>query len=669
MLMQKSASIRDSEVEGTRGDIISSDGRILAFSSPTYELRWDLKTQYLSNSSFFEKNVDSLAVCMSKMFGDSTAQSYAQAFRTAYEEKKTYYLIKKSVSRSQLTRIRKFPIFNKGRYRSGLIAISKYTRNTPHGMLAYRTIGYVNSQGPQVGMEMAFNDVLSGVKSKRREYKTGSGDWVPMYSPDDYIESENGCDIISTINMEIQDVADKSLREVLDKSNAQFGTVVVMEVKTGRIRAMVNLGYDKDKHIYTEDFNYAVGRTVPPGSTFKLASMIVLLEKTKMSIDDSIYVKGQEYLPQGRSKPITDDHSLAGMRSIREIFEYSSNVGVAQLMRRAFPKQADEQDFTNRLSYLGLDKVTNIDLLGEASPKFKFDSDKYWERGSLEMVSIGYENEFTPLQMLTLYNAVANDGVVMKPQIVEAVKKHGEIIKTIDPEILNKSICTKETIKKVQELLVGVVQRGTAASALKNNVCSIAGKTGTAQIVENEKIKGHNASFAGYFPADNPKYSCIVVVNSPKKFSVYGSSLGAPVFGKIAASLYARDRDIHPGKNFDIASYPDRKQLPVTKNGDRMILDRLYSTFNITMGNVENSQTLFVSTSNKNGVAELEPIYLGKAVVPDVKGMGLRDALYLLRQKNLDVTVVGRGVVKKQSLPPSTEIKGREKITIELAIN
>ena len=442
-----------------------------------------------------------------------------------------------------------------------------------------------------------------------------------------------------------------------------------MEVATGNIRAMVNLGYDTVKHVYTEDYNYAMGRTLPPGSTFKLASMIAVLEKTNMSIDDTIVVMGDEYpLPGRLDKPIKDDHSLAGKRSIRDIFENSSNVGVAQLVRATFPERADEIDFTNRLAELDLDKVTGVDLKGELSPVFRFANNKMWWRGSLEMVSIGYETEFTPLQMLTFYNAVANDGKMVKPQILEAVRKHGVLTYVTKPEALNSSICTMETIKKVKQLLEGVVQRGTASKVLKDNVCSIAGKTGTAQIFEGV-FKGHSASFAGYFPADKPKYSCIVVVNSPTKFSIYGSALAAPVFGEIAAKVYARDREIHGDKNYDIATLPDRKELPTTKYGDRGILDRLYSTFNIPMGNVENAQSLFVSTTNEKGVAVLEAISTRKAKVPNVVGMGLRDAMYLLRQKNLDVTVVGRGVVKKQSLPVDKDINGGEKITITLAVN
>jgi cell division protein FtsI (penicillin-binding protein 3) len=390
-----------------------------------------------------------------------------------------------------------------------------------------------------------------------------------------------------------------------------------------------------------------------------------------MDIDDLVDIKSDSYLPKGRTKPIKDDHDITpGQYTIREIFEKSSNVGVATLVRNTYPDIKDEQEFTTRLGKMNLDKVTGVDLHGEVEPVFRHAvQDNMWSRGSLEMVAIGYETEYTPLQILTFYNAVANDGKMMKPQILEAVRSHGVVVETIAPEVLNSSICNSATIKKVHELLKGVVQNGTA-NRIKSPYYEIAGKTGTAQIYENDKLVGHSASFAGFFPADHPKYSCIVVVTSPKNGNVYGSSLAAPVFKKIADKLYASDRDLHAGKNFDIASLPDNKKvLPTFKDGDRSILDRLFSEFNVTVGNLDNSQSLFVTTTNENGVVMLEPVSTRKAVVPNVVGMGLRDAMYLLRMKHLKVTVVGRGVVKKQSIPANTDIKGGEKITIELAIN
>ena len=380
-------------------------------------------------------------------------------------------------------------------------------------------------------------------------------------------------------------------------------------------------------------------------------------------------LKDGQYRVPGRDKPITDDHDMQGKHTIREIFERSSNVGVMTLVRNTYPTLDDEVVFTSRLSQMNLDKLSGVDLDGEEPPLFRYAGDKdFWSRSSLEMMSIGYETEYVPLQILTLYNAVANDGRMVRPSLLEAVKFHGKIIETYKPDVICSSICSYETIKKVREMLRGVVLKGTAQN-INLDYCPIAGKTGTAQLYNKGKVEGHSASFAGFFPADHPKYSCIVVIGRPDGNDVYGRTLAAPVFKKIVENLYARDRDLHTGKDFDIASMKDLKQLPDSKDGDRAILDRLFSVFNMPVGNVENSQNLFVSTTNENGVVMLEPISTRRVTVPNVVGMGLRDAMFILRKKNLKVNVVGRGVVKKQSLPVNAEIKGGEKITIELAVN
>ncbi len=670
-LQERSASIDDVVEEASRGDIISSDGRVLASTSRTYELRWDLMAEMLYKDSFFEKNVDSLASCMSKMFRDSSAECYARTYRKAFADKKRYFLIKKGVTHSQLTRIRKFPIFNRNRYKVGLMLDEKLTRVNPYGNLAARTIGYSNDLGPQVGVEMAFNEYLSGINGKKRKYKISSGDWYPLESYAGNIEPQDGKDVVTTINVEYQDIAEKSLLASLEKYKAKFGTAILMEVATGRVLAMVNLGYDSVSHKYSEKYNYAVLRGAPPGSTYKLASMVAVLEKTNQSIDDSIYLDGNEYLPPGRDKPIKDDHDVKpGWYSIRTIFEKSSNVGVARLVRNAFKEQSDASDFTQRLSYMHLNIKSGVDLKGENPPVFRYPGHKRWSAGSLEMVAIGYETEYTPLQILTFYNAIANNGKMVSPRLLDEIRSHGVVVKSGVTKSIDNSICSQETLMKVKELLEGVVERGTARGIRLDNL-KLAGKTGTAQLYEKGRMVGHSASFAGYFPADNPKYSCIVVVNSPmnERGDVYGSSLAAPVFKDIAVKLFACDRDLHRDKIFDLARLRDKNQTPAVKDGDRMIMDRLLSVFNIPVENVENSQTLFVSTTSEKGKIFLEPISTRKATVPNVVGMGLRDAMYLLRQKNLVVSVVGRGVVKKQSLPAYKEIKGGEKITIELAVN
>ena len=667
----KSASIRTEEEEGVRGDIISSDGCLLATSVPSYDLIWDFRVKNLRRNNLFEKNVDTLALCMSRLFGDSTAQAYSRMFRNAFEQNKSHYVVKTKISFAKMQEVRKFPIFKLGRYKSGLIIQEQRKRTYPYNELAKRCIGYATDD-VQVGMELAYNANLAGTKGKIRKYKVAGGDLYPLGTVDNDNMPQDGSDVIVTLDVGIQDVAERSLKKYLDTSKAQWGAAIVMEVATGKIRAMANLQYDEKSGQYLELFNHAIGTKVPPGSTFKLPAMIAVLEKTGMDIDDKIDMPGQYYKLPGGAKPIEDEkpHIFTGPTPIRTIFELSSNVGVATLARMAYPKAADEKEYTSRLGKMNLNSTTGIDIDGEISPILRDAGSKFWWGGSLEKVSIGYETEYTPLQILTLYNAVANNGRMMKPYLKEAVRKHGVITEVVEPVTLHWSICDEATLAKVHELLIGVVERGTA-KAIKNKYFQIAGKTGTAQIFEGDKLAGYSASFAGFFPADRPKYSCIVVVYKPKvsRF-IYGSAVAAPVFKEIVDALCAKDRDLHTKKNFDLASNADKKQLPDAKCGDKTVLDRLFSDFNVQVGNVEQSQQYhFVSTTNEGDVVNLDPVPVQKATVPNVVGMGLRDAMYLLRKQKLKVTAVGRGTVKKQSLPPYTKIKSGDKITIELAIN
>lgn len=672
-LLKKSASVTFKTIPGHRGDIISSDGRVLASSVLSYDLTWDFMVPKLREGDFFERNVDTLAACISKLFGDSTSQYYANSFRNAFKEEKRSYPIKKRITYAQMIQVRKFPIFKLGRYKSGLIITENSTRSIPHKELAKRCIGFINAQGAQVGLEKAYNDRLAGVDGKMRMRKMGNGEWREIESEEGNTPPIDGSDVVTTLDVSIQDVAENSLMEYMVKSKAEEGTAVVMEVETGKIRAMANLQYDTVSHSYLENFNVAVGRRMPPGSTFKLATMIAVLEKTGMGIDDKVDLPGQYYALPGNPKGIQDEepHILTGPTSIRTIFELSSNVGVARLVRNTYPTSADESEFTERLSKMHLDQITGVVIDGEASPAFRYAGSSGWWGGALEKMAIGYENEFTPLQILTLYNAVANGGRMVRPLLLECVKKHGVVIERGETEEREKAICDRETLRKVQELLVGVVQEGTASKAIKNDFFQIAGKTGTAQLVINNKVVGHSASFAGYFPADHPKYSCIVVIYKPKIYSyIYGSASAAPVFQKIAQELCIRDRDLHTKKNFDIASYNEKKQLPQTKAGDKAYLDRLYSDLNVQVANAKDmDQYHFVAPTNKADVVQLESVSLVKATVPNVIGMGLRDAMFLLKQHKMKVTVVGRGVVKKQSLPAYTNVKEGAKITIELAVN
>lgn len=668
----KSASISNNEEEGVRGDIISADGRLLATSVPTYKITWDFRVKPLRRNNLFENNVDSLAACMSQLFGDSTAQWYAQRFRTAFKENKGSFVVKPEVSFKQMKAMSTFPLIKLGRNTSGVIMEEIRRRKLLHNNLAQRCIGYVNAEGAQVGLEKAFNSKLAGTRGMVRKHKVAGGEMYSVNGDEEDKGPKDGSDVIVTLDVAIQDVAERTLLKYVDSSKAEWGTAIVMEVETGKIRAMANLTRDVKTGKCSESYNHAIGTKVPPGSTFKLASVMAALEKSGMGIDDKIDMPGKYYKFQGNAKPIEDDdsHVFTGPTPIRKIFEMSSNVGVAMLVRQVYKTLDDEKEFSQRLSKLNFDKVTGIVLDGEVMPAFKTPKSKTWWKGSLEKMSIGYEAEYTPLQMLTFYNAVANHGKMVRPLMLEAVRKHGIITEVGETSEINWSICDEATLEKVQELLVGVCERGTARG-INNKFFKIAGKTGTAQIFEKDKFTGYSASFAGYFPADCPKYSCIVVVYKPHNpHMIYGSGAAVPVFKEIAEVLCARERDLHTHRNFDLMSFDGRKQVPVAKNGDKEILDRLYSDLNVQVKTSEQAQQChYVSSTNEGDAVKLDQVPVLKAKVPNVVGMGLREAMYLLKKQNLVVTAVGRGVVKKQSLTPYSAIKTGDKITIELAIN
>ncbi len=660
------ATIKTIDVEPFRGDICAYDGRILATSMPMYSVHWDLSVKGLTDSLFY-RNVDSLARCMQSLFGDTTAEAYSKRFREAFTKKSKYFLVRNGVTLSQLTTMRKFPIFINGRGKSGFISEQKWVRNQPHKSLASRSLGYIRDGHGVVGMEAAYDDKLAGSKGTKLMKRLSSGEMYPMNSYSD-VEPVDGMDVVSTIDVNLQDIVEKSLRKKLAAHNAENGIAIVMEVSTGRIRAIANLSRD-DNGVYSESENKAITMAAEPGSTFKIPAIMAYLEETGASIYDSIDVGTDGLFVYGGHK-IKDDHPLKGRVSIKEIVEHSSNVGMSKLITSAFENNRDH--FISRLCNLRLDKPSGIDLIGEAQPFIRSSKDQGWSVASIAVMSYGYEVQLTPLQILTFYNAIANGGKMMKPYLLEEVRSHGEVVDKTKPVVLKSAICSQETLEKVQILLKSVVDNGTASS-LKNPLYGIAGKTGTAQIAqgntgyEGAKGKVYMASFAGYFPTDKPKYSCIVVVTAPTQGSYYASSVACPVFKDIADKLYSQDRELHNGKNFDLMQYENLKDnVPQIKSGDREILDRLCSMFNINLTNVEASQTPYVTPSVSNGAIRLEPLATSVHVVPDVKNMGLRDAMYILRNRGINVRVVGRGVVKKQSIPPSTTVKDGMTIILEL---
>jgi cell division protein FtsI (penicillin-binding protein 3) len=650
------------EIEAVRGNIYASDGSLLATSIPKYEIRFDANTDALRDDFFYE-NVDSLAHCLSQLFRDKTFSQYRAGLVSARKNNKRYHLIKRNVKFTELQEVVDFPIFRKGKYKGGFIYTQQNKRVRPFEVLAARTIGYEREGVKPVGLEGAYSKELSGVRGQRLEQKIAGGIWMPV-GEDEGVEPEDGSDVYTTIDVNIQDVAETALMEQLQKNDAEYGCVALMEVSTGEIKAIANLQKNKDGKYY-ESYNYMIGSATEPGSTFKLASLMVGFEDGYFDLDDMVDTEN------GRTRfydrVMKDSHEGGyGKISVKRSFEVSSNVAISKIINKYYADKP--QDFIDRLYRMGLDKKVGVEISGEGSPFIKSTDDNSWSGITIPWMSIGYELKMTPMQILTFYNAVANDGKMVKPKFVKEIRKSGKLVRTIETEVLNNSICSKKTIEMAQEMLLGAVEEGTAKN-LKNPRYKIAGKTGTAQVVnENHTYhsvdgKIYQASFVGYFPADEPKYTCIVVVNAPSGGSYYGSHVAGPIFKEVADKVYASSIEIHD----EILNRESnaKSKIPYSKDGYYADLNHIYSHLGIGMDASENvSDWVKVSTGEKEVKIynkKIAPIY-----VPDVVGMSVKDAIYILENEGMTVRFTGSGVVKKQSIAAGQKIIKGSKIILEL---
>ncbi len=661
----KNSTLKYFTIPANRGNILSDDERLLATSIPLYEVRMDLNTGFLSDNVFYSK-VDSLALCLSNLFKDKSRGKYKQELISARKKLKRYHLIKKEVNYIQLKKLKSFPIFRRGRYEGGLIYLQENRRIRPHNELSARFIGYTtkSNRGNIVGIEGAYDQQLSGVEGIKLKQKISTNVWIPMSNKNE-VEPKDGMDVVTTINIDYQDVAEKALLKQLIEHDAHHGTVILMEVSTGEVKAIVNLG--KDKHsVYRELFNYAIGESSEPGSTFKLPVLIAALEDGYVNLDDTIDTGNGIF--KYYDKTIRDNNYFQGgygKLTLQRVFEQSSNVGVAKIITEAYKDRPHH--FVDRLYSMNLNEKLGIDIKGEGQPLIKYPGDRLWSGISLVMMSHGYEVRLTPLQTLTFYNAVANDGKMVRPKFVNELQYHGKTIKKFETEILNPSICSKSTLKKARKLLEGVVENGTARN-LNNPYFKIAGKTGTNQIYnkkygyKSDSIVSYQASFVGYFPADNPRYSCIVVVNSPSGSVYYGHQVAGPVFLEIAKRIYAAGikKEKPEADNKIIA------ELPYSKNGNRLELKKVFRDLNIEVRDA-GADNNWVTTTKKKDYIELKDRKIIQNLVPNVISMGAKDAVYLLENAGLKVVLIGRGSVKSQSIPPGTLIKKGQEIILEMS--
>lgn len=651
------------EIDAVRGNIYAADGSLLATSIPKYEVRFDAVTDAITDT-YFNEHVDSLAYQLSQLYPDKSKTDYEVELKNARKQGKRYHLIRRNVKFTDLKIIKEFPIFRRGQYKGGFITVQQNKREKPFKMLAFRTIGYQREGVKPVGLEGAYTKELSGVKGKRWEQKIAGGVWMPLEDGTGK-EPEDGSDIYTTIDINIQDVAEHALENQLNQHGAEYGCVALMEVATGEIKAIANL-QRKEDGTYSERYNYVIGAATEPGSTFKLASLMAGFEDGYFGLDDIIDTENGK--TRFYDAVMKDSHEGGyGGITVKRGFEVSSNVLVSKMINKHYLSRP--QDFIDRLYNMGLGKKLGVEITGEGAPFIKNSDDPTWSGITIPWMSIGYELKLTPLQLLTFYNAVANDGKMVKPKFVKEIRKRGVLVKTIETEVLNNSICSEKTIKMAQEMLEGVVENGTARN-LKNDKYKIAGKTGTAQVA-NEHHNYHSidgkiyqASFVGYFPADNPKYSCIVVVNAPSSGTYYGSHVAGPIFKEVADKVYANSIQIHDEIN--VKENLAVSRIPYAMDGYYTDHQKIYSALNIkTELTSENPKWVKVKTEDKQvkiANKKVAPIY-----VPDVTGMSIRDALFILENQGMRVQFFGNGMVKKQSINPGEKIVKGEKIILELA--
>lgn len=649
------------KVAPNRGDIWAADGRILATSVPFYELRFD---PVAVDKKVFNEKIDSLALCLSTFFRDGSKAYYKNKIQEARNRRPRpdrYLLINnRRVNHTELKKIREFPIFKLGKNKGGFQAVVNNKRLQPHVNLATRTIGYLNeaSDGTfegRVGLEGAFENQLKGedgVGIKRMM----SGTWMVIKEK----EPVDGQDVVTTIDVDYQDITQHALLRQVESYGAANGTAILMEVKTGDIKAIANLTRTASGG-YTESLNYAISEAGEPGSVIKAATMIALLEDGCVSAEDTINLG-----PTGKYKfynqTISEsDGKGLGKVTVKRIMEKSSN-GISKLVFDSYKGKPEK--FINRWYAMGLDKPLGLCLKGEAQPYIKYPKDKSWSGTTLPSMSIGYELRITPLQILAFYNAIANGGQRMKPRFVKEIRNRGEVVETFDTEEVGGRICSRKTLQALQEMLEGVVENGTAMNIYTPKY-RIAGKTGTAWIADGAKgygVKKFRASFAGYFPAEDPLYSCIVVIDDPK-WGFYGNVVSGSVFREIADKVYSMAYIKH-GK----PEYVPDKSLPVSKNGLRNDFLTIFDELDMNLeGRRETKGADWVMTSSAESEnVVLKPRRVDYSNVPNVKGMGLRDALFVLENSGLRVGVNGSGMVQSQSVQPGARLARGSYIHVEL---
>jgi cell division protein FtsI (penicillin-binding protein 3) len=652
--MADSLSTKYVTVDAARGNIYSVDGSLLATSIPEYELRMDTYAGGIADDKVFNSKVDSLGLAMSAYFKDKSAKEYSRYLRTARRDSSRYLLIKRKVGYQDLKAIRTFPLYNIGKHTGGLIAVQQNKRIRPFKFLAARTIGYKNENVANgVGLEGAYGEYINGESGKRLMQRIAGGVWMPI-NDEAEVAPQEGADIISTIDINMQDLAQSALEKQLITYDAHHGAVILMEVKTGEIRAIAN--YTKvAKGEYKETFNYAIAGNQDPGSTFKVASYMALLED-EMVDTNSMIGTGNYQIP---GKLIKDSHGSIGVVTVKRAFEESSNAAIAQMVNTHY--RDNQSKFTDHLYDWHLNEKMGLQIPGEAQPVIKSPKNKSWNKNmSLPQMAYGYEMNLTPLKMLSFYNAIANNGKYIAPIFVKEIRKLGNPIKQFEARVINDQIASPKTIKKMQAMLEGVFTNGTGKT-LASKFYRIAGKTGTAQVADANKgyraKRQYQSSMCGYFPADNPKYALIVVINDPQG-AYYAAAVAGPPFREIADRIYASDTEMYNKVSTHLVG---NTVNPEAKAGPSKPIKKVYGALGIKA--LYASKVAKLDTNNGVSYEEFNTV---KGIMPDIKGMGLKDALFLAGNAGLKTKVKGSGKVVAQSIVPGARIGKGLALILEL---
>jgi cell division protein FtsI (penicillin-binding protein 3) len=667
--MSDSLHQRIEPLDAERGTIYSEDGQMLSTSIPTFDIYMDMEADGLreKNGKRFRENIDSFSIALANYFGDRSATEYKRDLQQAYKKSDRYFLIRKKLSFEDYKAFREFPLARLGRNKSGVIVEVDSKRLTPFQLLANRTVGlsrdYFASNGKikkmNVGLEKSYDSFLTGQKGQRLVRFIAGGVAVPVEGYK--VEPENGKDVVTTLDVNIQDITESALMKMMLQSESQYGTAIVMETRTGKIKAIANLGRQKDGS-YWEDDNYAL-RVTEPGSTIKLLTLLSVLEKGTSSLTDLVEVGSEGQMQVGPRNVNDAERAPKPILTVEECFAHSSNVGMSKVAYKAFA--SNPKEFKEYIHRYHLDIPSAIDLKDAPKPRLASLDNKHGGLMNMITMSFGYAIQVSPLNTLTLYNAIANNGKMVRPYLVNSISVDGNEIKPFPPTVLEENICKPEVVKAAQQCMRAVVEIGTGKPAFKDMPFAVAGKTGTAHVADGN-IKYYDgvyqATFVGYFPAEQPQYTCIVVIRTkPHAFLHYGGQVAAPVFREIATKLYAMYVEKNNAPNYVTVKDSSGYFYAGYTKDIRNVFSKLDVNYNDSA-----SQNNWSRVYAENARPVVKGNNVQGKLMPNVKGMGLKDALYLLENIGVKVVVKGRGKIINQSIPAGTPLTKGFTVLVQL---